>query len=233
MTEVLAAVAALARSGGRGALVTPLDDPGRRTLVAADGEVTGPSVPSDQALAEIRRRIGIEATGVCSLDGVAVFVEVIVPPPTVRIFGAGPIAEALCRLAARAGFTVVVGDPRAVHAVPERFPDAAAVECGWPDDLLAARPLDERSFVVSLLHTERFEDPLLPAALASPAPYVGALGSRRTHAARRERLAALGVPIADLDRLHAPIGLPIAAVTAEEIAVSILAEMVAVRRGAS
>lgn len=230
MSDVLAAAGRLTATGGRGALITPLDAPGERILVEASGTVTGGWTPAD--LAGILRRIESEDTGVAVVEGREVFVEVLVPPPTVRIFGAGPIAEALCRLAARAGFRVVVGDPRAVHAVAERFPDADEVACGWPDDLIATRPLDHRSYVVSLLHADRFEDRLLPAALASPAPYVGALGSRRTHTARRERLAGLGVPPADLDRIHAPIGLPIGAVTAEEIAVAILAEMVGARRGA-
>ena len=153
--------------------------------------------------------------------------------PSLRIFGAGPIAEALCALAARAGFEVTVGDPRPAHAQPSRFPDAVTVACGWPDDLVAALPLDRRSFVVSLLHAERFEDVLLPLALQSEARYIGALGSRKTHADRIERLQAAGFDDAAVGRIHGPVGLSIGAVTPEEIAIAILAEIVQVGHQAS
>lgn len=238
MTDVLAAARALTSSGRTGALVTVIhgDRGGTRFLIDAAGEVLagdpGETFPTVVA-SEVRRRIETESAGVAAAGGVETFVDVIVPPPTLRLFGAGPVAEALCTLAARAGFGVVVGDPRLAHARPERFPDATSVMCGWPDDLVAALPFDRRSFVVSLLHTERFEDVLLPLALRSEARYIGALGSRKTHAARVERLLAAGFDIAAIERIHGPVGLSIGAVTPEEIAVAILAEMVSVRRGFS
>jgi len=236
VTDVLAAARGLADAGGTGALVTEIsgDRPGRPFLVDAAGKALSGDpggLLTPEVVAEIARRIEREASGVAAAADRELFVDVIAPPPTLRLFGAGPIAEALCRLAARSGFRVVVGDPRPAHALPERYPDAVAVSCGWPEDLVAADPFDRRSFVVSLLHIERFEDPLLPLALGAGVRYLGALGSRKTHAARLERLRAAGHREADLERIHGPIGLPIGAVTPEEIAVAILAEMVQVRRG--
>lgn len=235
VSDVLAAARTLADSGGTGALVTAISDDRAQgpLLVDAAGRVLAGEPPGwlgpDDVVAVVRR-IDREESGVVVAAGGELFVDVITPPPTLRLFGAGPVAEALCRLAARAGYRVVVGDPRAAHALPERYPDAATVACGWPDDLVAADPFDRRTFVVSLLHVERYEDPLLVLALRAGVRYLGALGSRKTHAARRERLRAQGFTLADLDRIHGPVGLPIGAITPEEIAVAILAEMVQVRR---
>jgi xanthine dehydrogenase accessory factor len=196
------------------------------TVLIADAGVV---VPAEVAAAVVDR-IAADRPGVVTAGATEWFVDVIAPPPDLRIFGAGPIAEALSRLGAASGFRVVVGDPRPAHARPERFPDAAAVDCGWPDDLVGRRPLDDKSFVVSLLHAERFEDVLLPLVLRTAVPYVGALGSRQTHAARLERLRAAGFNEASVSRIHGPIGLAIGAITPEEIAVAILAEIVQVRR---
>jgi xanthine dehydrogenase accessory factor len=235
VTDVLAAARALADAGGTGALATEVagDRAGVPFLVDASGKVLAGEPGgwlTPEVVEEIARRIDREASGVVPAAGSEIFLDVITPPPTLRLFGAGPIAEALCRLAARAGFRVVVGDPRAAHALPERYPDAVTVSCGWPEDLVAADPFDRRTFVVSLLHIERFEDPLLPLALRAGVRYLGALGSRKTHAARLERLRAAGHTPEELDRIHGPVGLSIGAVTPEEIAVAILAEMVQVRR---
>lgn len=236
MTDVLSAARAFADAGRTGALVTILDGEGARPpfLIDAAGTVlAGNPVEAlaPEVLAVVRERIERESAGTVTATGVQAFVDVIAPPPTLRLFGAGPIAEALCRLAARAGFRVVVGDPRAAHALPDRYPDAVMVSCGWPEDLVAALPLDHRSYVVSLLHIERFEDPLLRLALDSDVRYIGALGSRTTHAARVERLRVAGFSADATARIHGPVGLAIGAVTPEEIAVAILAEMVQVRRG--
>lgn len=206
------------------------DAVGRRLLVDASGAVIAGDDGEYRVASEVTARIATGRSGMVESASVSWFVDVIAPPPTLRLFGAGPIAEALCALAARAGFRVVVGDPRPAHARPERFPDAAAVVCGWPDDLVSADPLDADSFVVSLLHAERFEDVLLPLVLRSGARYVGTLGSRATHAARLDRLRAAGLAEDDLRRIHGPVGLAIGAVTPEEIAVAILAEMIQVRR---
>ena len=235
MNRVLEAARALAESEASGALVTILSGTaiGSRFLLDRDGALLAGSVPPGIGghIDAVTRAVAVERTGTVQLEGAEALVEVIAPAPTLRLFGAGPIAEALCRLAARAGFRVMVGDPRAHLVTEDRFPDAIAVESGWPDDLLQRRPLDHRSFVVSVLHEVRFEDALLPHAAQSAARYVGALGSKKTHAARLERLAELGVSPEDLERIRGPVGLPIGAATPEEIAVSILAEMVQARRG--
>jgi xanthine dehydrogenase accessory factor len=233
VSETLEAAVALAAEGGTGALLTVLGPDPERALVGADGRLLAGSLAGrllDEAVSQVVDRIEREATGTIEVGEQEVFVEVIVPLPTMRIFGAGPIAEALAPMAAIAGFDVVVGDPRAAIAVAGRYPDAVTVEVGWPDDLLRRRPLDPRSFVVSLLHEARFEDALLPAVLKSDVAYLGALGSRKTHAARIERLAGMGFDSASVARIHGPIGLSIAATTPEEIAVSILAEVISVRR---
>ena len=236
VSEVLAAAEELARRGARGALITALpggavegrallDQSG--SLVAADPGV----VVSSPMVTAALERIATDRSGAVVDGATEWFIDVVAPPPNLRIFGAGPVAEALCRLGAGAGFSVVVGDPRPAHARAERFPDAMAVDCGWPDDLIGRRPLDDDSYVVSLLHAERFEDVLLPLVLRSQVRYVGALGSRQTHAARVERLRTAGFGEDDVGRIHGPVGLAIGAVTPEEIAVSILAEIVQVRRG--
>lgn len=235
MSDVLTAARELAAAGGRGALVTIVggDRVGARWLVDAAGSVVA---GDDLELlitgltAEVVRRIATETPGVISIGAAEWFVDVIAPPPALRLFGAGPIAEALCRLAAGAGYAVHVGDPRPAHTLTERYPDAVTVSCGWPEDLVAAHPLDGATYVVSLLHVERYEDPLLRLALAAGVRYIGALGSRKTHAARLERLRAAGYSAEELAEIHGPVGLAIGAVTPEEIAVAILAEMVQVRR---
>ncbi|HEX5630952.1 MAG TPA: XdhC family protein [Acidimicrobiia bacterium] len=234
----MAAARAAAISGQRAALVTllPGDFETGRALIDTTGSVVaadpGIAVPEGVRRAAVERIVR-DRPGVELADHREWFVDVITPPPTLRIFGAGPIAESLCRLGAAAGFAVVVGDPRPAHATAERFPEAVAVDCGWPDDLLRRRPLGDDCFVVSLLHAERFEDVLLPLVLNHPVRYVGALGSRQTHAARVERLIASGFAPDQVARIHGPVGLAIGAVTPEEIAVAILAEMVQVRRGGS
>ena len=236
MTDPLEIARDLAASGRSGALVTLLhgDSSGTRFVVDAAGDLlAGDEAFPTGLVAAVLHRIEGETAGIVAADGIEAFVDVIVPMPSLRIFGAGPIAEALCALAARAGFEVTVGDPRPAHAQPSRFPDAVTVACGWPDDLVAALPLDRRSFVVSLLHAERFEDVLLPLALQSEARYIGALGSRKTHADRIERLQAAGFDDAAVGRIHGPVGLSIGAVTPEEIAIAILAEIVQVRHQAS
>ncbi len=158
-----------------------------------------------------------------------VFIEVVAPYPRLVIFGAVEIGQALCALASRAGFSVVVCDPRSAFATPERFPEAA-VMVGRPEDLLESLTINRRTFVVVLSHDPRFEDPVLIDALARNARYVGAMGSRSTHRKRLARLGAAGVSDQALERIHGPIGLDLGAVGADETAVEILAEMIRVRR---
>lgn len=163
--------------------------------------------------------------------GVSVFVESFVPPPSMFMVGGVHIAVALAAMAKVVGFRTVVVDARAAFATEERFAHVDELVVAWPDEALAGR-LDVRSCVAVLTHDPKLDDPALRVALASPARYIGALGSPKTHARRLERLAAEGFDAAALARISGPIGLPIGAKTAEEIAVSILAQIIQVIRRA-
>ena len=147
------------------------------------------------------------------------------PARRLLIVGAVQIAQSLAALARTLGIDTVVIDPRARFLTAERFP-GVALDDRWPDEAVAAYRPGPSTAVVTLSHDTKIDDPALVAALASPACYVGALGSRRSHAARRERLAALGVPAADLDRIDGPVGIDIGAIGPSEIALSIAAAMV-------
>src|SRR5215468_4485045 len=163
--------------------------------------------------------------------GGAVLLEPHLPPLRLVIVGAVHVAQPLAEMAGLAGFAVTIVDPRRAFATAARFPGQALV-VGWPDAAVTELAPDVRTAVVTLTHDPKLDDPALVASLASPAFYDGCLGSTRTHAARRTRLGERGVPAAALDRLHGPIGLRIGARTPAEIAVSILAEIVAALRGA-
>ncbi|TFC59227.1 XdhC family protein [Cryobacterium sp. TMB1-7] len=154
-------------------------------------------------------------------------------PPRCLIFGAVDFAGALSAAATLLGYRVTVCDARAVFATPERFPTAAEVVVEWPSDYLARTHTDARTVVCVLTHDEKFDLPLLSTALSLDVGYVGAMGSRRTHERRMLRLREAGVSAAALDRLHSPIGLDLGASSPAETAVSILAEVLATRSGAS
>ena len=154
-----------------------------------------------------------------------VFVNRYDPPRRLLIVGAVQIAQALSALAVPLGIDTVVIDPRARFLTAERFP-GVTLDDRWPDEAVAAYRPGPATAVVTLSHDTKIDDPALIAALASPAGYVGALGSRRSHAARRERLATQGVSADDLDRIDAPVGLDIGAIGPSEIALSIAAAMV-------
>lgn len=158
-----------------------------------------------------------------------VFVETLAPQPRLVIWGADEVAIALSSMATEAGFRVTVCDPRPAFTLAERFPAAEAVVVGWPGDVADQVPIDSHTYVVSLTHDARVEGPLLPRLLESPARYIGAMGSRRTHAKRIERLAGEGWSGASLERIHGPVGLDIGAERPAEVAVSILAEMIGAR----
>jgi len=207
---------------------------GARLLVEADGSVVGSlgDVALDQAAGRVAR--GLLAQGASrevELAGgdVAVFIESFVPPPSLYMVGGVHIAVALARLAKVLDVRTIVVDARAAFASPERFAHVDELVLAWPDEALEGR-LDARSWVAVLTHDPKLDDPALRVALRSPARYIGALGSRTTHARRLERLRAEGFSEADLARIHGPIGLPIGAKTPEEIAVSILAQMIQVQR---
>ena len=205
-------------------LLTRLSD-GAQSLWPDD---SAPGALSGAAEAALRD----DKAGLVQLDGERWFVHPHNPPLRLVVVGAVHVAQALAPMAAASGFEVVVVDPRGAFATPERFP-GVSLSSDWPDEALAALALDARSAVVTLTHDPKLDDPALDVALRSPCFYIGALGSRRTHAKRVERLRELGHGDGAIARIHAPVGLDIAAVTAPEIALSVLAEVVAERRGAA
>ena len=161
----------------------------------------------------------------------SVFCDVILPPESLVIVGGVHIAQALADLAARVGYRPVICDPRPVFASAERFPGVEVVN-DWPEEGFRRIGLDASTAVATLTHDPKLDDPALAAALESPAFYVGALGSRKTHARRLARLQDRGVSEAALARIAAPIGLPIGARTPDQIALAVMAQVVAVRNGA-
>ncbi len=214
-----------AQSDGRSVvLATRLDDGTQAVLPSIDV----PPAVSEAATVALMR----EKSATVEVGGATWFLHVHTPAPRLVLVGAVHIAQALVGLAAGLGLTVTVVDPRAPFNSPERFAGAAR-ELRWPDAALAALAPDAQTAVVALAHDPKLDDPALDAALRSEAFYIGALGSRTSHAARLERLARLGHGAAALARVRGPVGLALGAVSAPEIALSILAEIVAVRRGSA
>ncbi|WP_120337183.1 XdhC family protein [Cryobacterium soli] len=239
-----------------GAAGSTMDEDGGSTEVAgaaADGpdvagaalEADGPHAgePSLDPDAERRIRAELDARisrgkthlGTVDCDGVQsrVLYLVAATPPRCLIFGAVDFAAALSAAASLLGYRVTVCDARAVFATPERFPAAAEVVVEWPSDYLARTDTDARTVVCVLTHDEKFDLPLLETALGLDVAYVGAMGSRRSHDRRMLRLREAGVAETALARLHSPIGLDLGASSPEETAVSILAEILAARSGAT
>ena len=179
----------------------------------------------EAALAALAR----DRSAVVEVGPARYFLHVMNPPLRLFVVGAVHIAQALVPMASLLGYAVTVIDPRRAFVGGERFP-GVTVTTDWPDDALAAAELDVRSAVVTLTHDPKLDDPALRVALASPAFYVGSLGSRRTHGKRIERLTDAGLTPDALARIHAPVGLDIAAVSAAEIAASIVAELTSVLR---
>ena len=222
---VLEELLAARRARRQVVLATPMAG-GPHRLVPV-GEGAGDALAS--AVAEVARRDQAE---VVEAAGGAVLLEPHLAPLRLVIVGAVHVAQPLAEMAGLAGFAVTIVDPRRAFATAARFPGQALV-VGWPDAAIAELAPDARTAVVTLTHDPKLDDPALVAALASPAFYVGCLGSAKTHAARRTRLGAQGIAAAALDRLHGPVGVRIGARTPAEIAVSILAEIVAALRGAA
>lgn len=164
-----------------------------------------------------------------SIGGQSWFIEPRLPPPRLAVIGGVHIAQALVPLATLAGFAPVIIDPRRSFASEERFPNCPLLHT-WPDEALAALDPDSQTAIVTLTHDPKLDDPALDTALRGPAFYIGSLGSKKTHAARLQRLAGLGHSVETLARIRGPVGLDIGAVSTPEIALSIIAEIVAVRR---
>jgi xanthine dehydrogenase accessory factor len=225
------AFAELARSGGRGALVTNLEAGGAKMLVHADGRTEG--TLGDPVLDEQAAKLGDELMWAERAERQGdLFVDVTFPPPRLIIFGAVDFAAALCRMASATGWRAFVVDPRARFAQPARFPDAEEVVAAWPEEAFKRLGgIDRATAIAVLTHDPKLDDAALVLALRSDAGYIGAMGSRRAQAKRRERLLAKGIEDADLERICAPIGLDLGALTAEETALSIIGEIVAMRHG--
>ncbi len=222
------------------AVATLLGDPssGRKLLLLGDGATQGtlgdPSLDA-RALDALREALASQRPSrlrVPVRDAEAdLFIDVFPPPPKLVIVGAVHIAIPLVTFARELGFRTYVVDARSAFATPERFPHVNELVIGWPEDVLPSIGLDESTYVVVLSHDEKLDNPALKVALSYPVRYVGALGSRKTHARRVKALKAMGVSDEALSRIHAPIGLDIGARRPEEIAVAIIAEIVAVQNG--
>jgi xanthine dehydrogenase accessory factor len=232
--------AEVAREDGRAALVSVVRSSGvpamgAKLLVTADGAREGSlgnAGLDDRAAAAAEELMWAERSELREDGEVGLFVDVTHPAPRLIIFGAVDYAGALCRLARACSWRPYVVDPRSQFATAERFPDAEEVVTAWPADAFAKLGgIDRATYIAVLTHDPKLDDSALEIALRSEAPYVGAMGSRRAQAQRRERLLAVGLEEELLERIAAPIGLDLGAVTPEETALSIMAEVVAVRNG--
>jgi xanthine dehydrogenase accessory factor len=225
------------------ALVTRLDGAhaGAKLLVFADETVgdLGTSGLNVAASGEARALLAVGENALRSFgeDGepvgveVRLFIAAYAPKPVMYVFGAIDFSRAMARIGKYLGYRVTVIDARPIFATKARIPDADEIVVSWPDEFLERAPVDTRTALIILTHDVKFDIPLLEVALRTQAGYIGAMGSRRTHANRVEALRAAGVSEADLERISAPIGLDLGARTPEETAISIAAEIVALREG--
>jgi xanthine dehydrogenase accessory factor len=202
---------------------------GAKLLVRPDG-TTAAGGPRDLA-EHVSELVARGRARMLEQKGRRVFAEVFAPPPRLLVFGAVDTAEALCAAAKQLGWRTIVADARSRFATAERLPSADEIVVAWPADALAKVQPDSLTAVVVLTHDEKFDVPALQGALATDAFYVGALGSRRAQANRRERLLEAGVPERELERIAGPSGLDIGAESAAETALSILGEILATRAG--
>lgn len=186
-------------------------------------------IEGDPLADQLAERLRAGKSGLVETPDGEAFVDVHVPPVRILVIGAVHISQALAPMARLVGFDVTIVDPRTAFATPERFPDVPVLAV-WPDEALAERPLDRYTALVALTHDPKIDDPALDAALRAECFYIGALGSKKTHARRVERLTQAGFDAAAIARIHAPIGVDIGAVSPPEIAVSVLAEIVGALR---
>lgn len=213
--------------------IAPLDPDEVTRVERAVGEQERLSVTTVLSGADAGRKTygSGEAHSAATREAPELFVEQHAPPPVLMVFGAVDTAQALCRMAKQVGFRTIVSDARTKFAQPERLPDADEIVVGWPAMAYDMHPPGEATYVVVLTHDARFDEPALGPAVRSSAPYIGALGSRRAQDKRRQRMLNAGYSEAELARISGPLGLDIGAVTPAETAVSILAEVMAVRSG--
>ncbi|GGW39494.1 MULTISPECIES: XdhC family protein [Streptomyces] len=240
------AVAASVAAGEPVTVATVVDGPARHgATLAVWPERTSGTLGTgglDAAVAaDARGELALGATGVRHYgplgqrrqDAVSVFLHSFAPPPRMLVFGAIDYAAAVARIGGFLGYRVTVCDARPVFATPRRFPAGVEVVVEWPHRYLREADTDGRTVICVLTHDPKFDVPLLEVALRRPAAYIGAMGSRRTHDERRNRLVEAGLTEDELSRLRSPVGLDLGARTPEEVAVSVAAEIVALRWGGS
>ena len=218
---------AASRAGTPAAIVTNLVS-GQQSLVEGTS-VTGNLAIDDRIKPSLEKAFAEDRSATAETAAGAVFIEVFNPPLRCFIVGAVHIAQPLARMAAELGYQVTVIDPRTAFATDARFPQIA-LSTEWPDEALQRLKPDKRSAVITLTHDPKLDDPALAEALRSAAFYIGALGSRKTHAGRLRRLAELGFKETELARIHGPVGLNIGAISPAEIAVAILGQVTTVLR---
>src|ERR1700747_999088 len=206
------------RAARRAAIVITNVENGKQRFVKAA------EIGKDPLRAVLAERLRTGKSGMAEAAEGNVFLTVYVPSPQLVITGAVHISQALAPIAKLLGYAVTIVDPRTAFASPERFPDVRVI-AEWPDTALPPLNVDHYTAFVALTHDPKIDDPALLHALARDCFYIGALGSRKTHARRLERLKQQGVSDADLTRIHAPIGLDIGAVSPAEIAVAIMAQI--------
>jgi xanthine dehydrogenase accessory factor len=207
-------------------LATRLSD-AAEALIYLDS-ADGPLASDAAIVSAARRAMEVGKSETVDIGGQKIFLNVYVPPPRLIIVGAVHIAQSLAPMATMLEFDVTVVDPRGAWATAQRFPGVNVIQ-DWADEAFQAMGLDVSTAVVTLTHDPKLDDPALEAALKSDVFYVGALGSRRTHAKRKERLAEAGITDEQFARIHGPIGLNIGARSPAEIAVSILGQIIEVR----
>lgn len=198
-------------------------------LVFQDYDIKANRDFGELVIAAVRQALADDRSALIETSEGKVFIEVFNPPLRLIVVGAVHIAQPLARMAALAGYAVTVIDPRSAFASVERFP-GVELSTEWPDEAMARLKPDRRTAIVTLTHDPKVDDPALIAALRSLAFYIGALGSKKTHAARLKRLAAEGFKDTEVARIHGPVGLDIGALSPAEIAVSILAQVTATLR---
>ena len=225
------------------AVATLVEGPalGGKLLVAPEDHIgTSGNEDLDRAIVEAARgmleggrtdTVHFGPRGQRRMEDVTVFIQSFAPPPRMYVFGAIDFASAVARIGKYMGYRVTVCDARAVFATRERFPSADEIVVAWPDEFLKTAEVDKRTVICVLTHDPKFDVPVLKAALETPAGYIGAMGSRRTHHNRTARLKEEGITAEKLSRIASPIGLDIGARTPEETAVAIAGEIIASRTG--
>ena len=235
VSAVVASVSKIQRSESLGALITVIEgaNVGEEIVVNRAQELLTERKKwlTEEVVADAIVLMDGEESRTLTYGDRRIFIDVIAPPPVMLIFGAGHIAQPLSLFALELGFRVVVSDARATWATEERFPHVDNLIVGWPDAVFSAYTPDHRTYVILLSHDARFEVPVFKEVRGRQLRYLGAMGSRRTHGMRLDRLRSEGWSDEELEEIHGPIGLDLKAKSPAETAVAILAEVIQVRYG--